>query len=394
MNKNLNGGVLTVFLSGHIDSSNANETEKEIMQDVARCEYDSLVLDLKDLEYISSAGLRILLKLRKQNPTMTAVNASADVYEIFEVTGFTELFPISKAMREISIDGCEVVGEGANGIVYRIARDTIVKVYKNPDSLDEIRRERELSRTAFVLGIPTAIAYDVVRVGESYGAVFELLDAKSFAEMMQENPGNLEFVAQKSVEVAKIIHSTLALAGLPSEFDVVLKWIGMIRDYLTEEEYEKFLCLVNALPHNGTLIHGDYHIKNVMQMGEETLLIDMDTLSIGHPIFELAFMYNAYKGFGLIDPSVVERFMGISADTAYRLWHRMLALYIGSEDEERLNTVEEKAELIGLLRLMRRRITKGTHLTPEGLAFVEACRIRIKAILQRVDTLDFECYEA
>ena len=389
MNQSLTNGVLTLYLTGHIDSANAHEVEKEITDAVSAASYSSLVFDLGDLQYISSAGLRILLKMRRRNADMTAVNASADVYEIFQITGFTELFPVSKALRKISIDDCEVIGEGANGIVYRIDRDTIVKVYKNADTLAEIQRERELSRTAFVLGIPTAIAYDVVKVGENYGAVFELLDAKSFAEMMQETPDHLEFVAQKSAEVAKIIHATVAPEGLPDEFELVSGWIDKIRGYLTPEEYDRFCALVAALPREHTLIHGDYHIKNIMQMGDDTLLIDMDTLSIGHPIFELAFMYNAYQGFGVTDPGVVERFMGIPFELAGRLWRRMLALYLDSDDEQRLDAVEEKAKLIGLLRLMRRAIRLGEDQTSDGRAFIEACRIGITDVLKRIDTLTF-----
>ena len=74
-----------------------------------------------------------------------------------------------------------MIGEGANGKVYRVDRDTIVKVYRKPDAIQEIQRERELARTAFVAGVPTAIPYDVVRIREGgYGSVFELLDATSF----------------------------------------------------------------------------------------------------------------------------------------------------------------------------------------------------------------------
>ena len=47
------------------------------------------------------------------------------------------------------------------------------------------------------------------------------------------------------------------------------------------------------------MLHGDYHIKNVMMQDGEVLLIDMDTLCQGHPVFELASMYNAYVGFSL-----------------------------------------------------------------------------------------------
>ena len=107
----------------------------------------------------------MILRLRKQEPELAIVNASPEVYEIFEMTGFTEMMPVSRAYRRVSVDGCEVIGQGANGKVYRLDPETIIKVYLNPNSLPDIHRERELARKAFVLGIPTAIPYDVVKVG-------------------------------------------------------------------------------------------------------------------------------------------------------------------------------------------------------------------------------------
>ena len=74
---------------------------------------------------------------------------------------------------------CEVIGEGFNGKVYRIDQDNVVKVYKNANALADIQHEREVARLAMVLGVPTAISYDVVRVRDSYGSVFELLNARS-----------------------------------------------------------------------------------------------------------------------------------------------------------------------------------------------------------------------
>ena len=179
-----NGSELTLYFEGHIDSANAKEIEDEIGAIKGRTQPEKLVIDCENLQYISSAGLRIVLRLMKEIKPISIVNVSSDVYEIFDMTGFTEMAEIKKAYRKVSVDGCEVIGKGANGTVFRIDRDTIVKVYVNPDSLPEIQRERELARKAFVLGIPTAIPYDVVRVGDGYGSVFELLNAKSLAEIL------------------------------------------------------------------------------------------------------------------------------------------------------------------------------------------------------------------
>ena len=122
------GDTLTVFLKGHIDSSNAAALEQEI--DQARQEHPArdLVLDAQDLVYISSAGLRVLLRLRKTYPALKVINVSSEVYEILDMTGFTEMLDVTKAYRVISVEGCEVIGQGANGKVYRIDPDTIAKI--------------------------------------------------------------------------------------------------------------------------------------------------------------------------------------------------------------------------------------------------------------------------
>lgn len=388
MKNKVDSGVMTVYLTGKIDSSNSEAIDREIAGVLSSAEHNDLVIDMEGLDYISSAGLRVMLKLRKKYPKLRIINVSPDVYEIFDVTGFTQMMKVQRAYRVFDITGCEVVGEGANGKVYRLAQDTIVKVYRRAESLDDIKRETELARTAFVLGIPTAIPYDVVKVGDTYGSVFELLNAKSFAELLREDTANLEMIAKNSVEIAKIIHSTPAPENLPMEKETVLRWIDAIRDYLTKEQYEKFVSLVESLTEKGTMIHGDLHIKNIMQQNDETLLIDMDTLCIGHPIYELAFMFNAYEGFGVVDKGVIERFLGISAETAYRLWRRTLELYLETEDKDRLDEVEEKAALIGYLRVMRRRIRLGND-DEESKALIQACNEKIVALLEKVDTLEF-----
>ena len=72
-------------IKGKIDTTNAAEFEKEIMA------AKPTEIDASQLEYISSSGLRVLMKLRKTVGEVTIANVSTDVYEIFEVTGFTEI---------------------------------------------------------------------------------------------------------------------------------------------------------------------------------------------------------------------------------------------------------------------------------------------------------------
>ena len=385
-----NGNLLTIFLKGHIDSANAGDVEKEIEEARAQSSASDLLLDASELNYISSAGLRVILRLRKQMPDLSVINVSPEVYEIFDMTGFTEMINVQKAYRQISVEGCEVIGQGANGKVYRIDPDTIVKVYLNPDSLPEIHRERELARTAFVLGVPTAIPYDVVRVGEGYGSVFELLNADSFVKLLTKGKKSLDEVAKMSIDLLKLIHSTEVKPGsMPDMKAVALDWADFLKDYLPEDLYTKLHSLVAAVPEDHHMMHGDYHLKNVMLQNGESLLIDMDTLCYGHPVFELASMFNAYMGYGELDHDITLNFMGIPFETAKEFWDKSLKLYLDNADEETIRSVEEKAQIVGYTRIMRRRIRRNGFDTEDGRAEIENCKKHLAELLPKVDTLTF-----
>ena len=383
-------GKPVVNLTGRITSANAAAVEQEISAAIGDYAGKALTLDLNDLEYISSAGLRVLLRLRKRFAGMEMVNVSSDVYEIFEMTGFTEMMPISKAYRSISVDGCEVIGQGANGEVYRIDPDTIVKVYYNPDALPDIHRERELARTAFVLGVPTAIPYDVVRVGEGYGSVFELLNATSFSKLIAADPDGLEGYVRQFVDLMKLIHDTTVKPGvMPQMRTVALDWADFLRDYLPEEKWQKLHDLIAAVPEQLTMLHGDYHTKNVMLQNGEVILIDMDTLCTGHPVFELASVYNAFVGFSELDESVAMKFQGFSADTCRRIWELVLEMYFDEADEETRALHAKQAMLIGYTRLMRRRIRRGGLEDPVGQQEIACYQQHILELLDQVDRLDW-----
>ena len=181
----IENGKRIIALSGKIDSSNASSVESKLRELYADQHWESVELDCDQLQYCTSAGLRVILRLKQEVDDTVLTNVHPDLYNILDITGFTEMMEVRKAYRVISVDGCEAIGQGANGKVYRIDPDTAVKVYLNPDALPEIHRERELARLAFVAGVPTAIPYDVVRIeGGGYGSVFELLNAASFAKLL------------------------------------------------------------------------------------------------------------------------------------------------------------------------------------------------------------------
>ena len=93
--KNLNEKNLVVALEGRLDTTTAPQLEEELKNSLDGV--TELVLDLETLEYISSAGLRVLLsayKTMRGKGGMKITNANELVQEVFEVTGFSDFLPI------------------------------------------------------------------------------------------------------------------------------------------------------------------------------------------------------------------------------------------------------------------------------------------------------------
>ena len=381
---------IRIVLAGRIDSNNAHDAENEIMQYAEKNSSLPTVVDAQNLEYISSAGLRVILHLKKTNSDLRVINVNSDVYEILEMTGFTEMMTIEKAYRIVSVEGCEEIGRGANGTIYRIDQDNVVKVYNNADALADIQHEREVARIALVLGIPTAISYDVVKVGNSYGSVFELLNAQSFSKILSTKPEKMEWCVKEYTEMLKKIHGTIVPDNkLPDMRETAIGWAEFMKDHLPKEYGEKLVSLVKAVPKDNHMIHGDYHTKNLELQDDEVLLIDMDTLAVGHPIFELASIYNAFIGFSEYDHETVRRFQGFDLETSKTFWNKFLSAYLGTKNEKKLREVENKARIVGYTRLIRRAIRRKEVDTEDGKKATELWKKELIELLQTTDTLLF-----
>lgn len=259
---------------------------------------------------------------------------------------------IKRPMRDISIDGCEMLGKGAHGEVYRLAPDTMVKVYYPGTDTDRIKRELELARKAFVMGIPTAIPFDLVRVGERYGAVFELLKAIPISDYIRDSEERTDEFISKSVKLLKQLHSQSAAPGdLPSMRKNTITWLENIKDRFRSVIYDKLSEFLRDIPETLTLLHGDVNPGNFMMSDGELMLIDMDTLSTGDPIFELATLYVTYRQFPKINELSVSMF-GLTVEKAARMWDSILKKYTGSQKREYLDKIEESSLILGCIRVI------------------------------------------
>lgn len=382
---------IIIELNGRIDSNNVAGVEEDIMRQLEGAEGKEVVLDAEKLEYISSAGLRTMLRIKKKFKELRITNVSPEVYDIFEMTGFTEMITVEKAYRKISVEGCEVIGEGANGKVYRIDQDNVVKTYKNADALPAIQHEREVAKLAFVLGIPTAISYDVVKVGDSYGSVFELLNSSSFAKILAEQPEKFSWCVDEFVGMLGTIHETHVPEGkLPRLKEKAVRWCAGMKHFVSAEHAAKLEKMIAEIPEADTMIHGDYHTKNIVLAGDEVLIIDMDTLSVGHPILEFIQIYCSLIGFSEYDHAVVENFQGFSYETSEAFWRNVVFKYFEGRSYGEIKAIEDKIRVLSYVRLL----DWSRRHKPEGNAEGEAersCWLKeLEGLMDSVDNLYFD----
>ena len=348
------GNQFVIELSGRIDSGNAPDLEKELLEFLGAHGDEEIVFDAEHLSYISSAGLRMLMKARKlEGRPIEIINVARDVYDIFETTGFTELFNVRKAYRSLNVDGLEVIGRGFFGTVYRIDAESIVKVYKGKDSIPMIENEKRMAQKAFLSGIPTAISYDIVKVGGDYGSVFELLNAKTFHELMLTKELPLPELIAKYTGLLKTVHTTSLEAGaFPSYRERFFGYLDLIAKHLTKKQFDGLNKLLRDMKDEQTVVHGDIQLKNVMMVDNEPMLIDMDTLGQGNPVFDLAGLYVTYHSFEEDDPDNGMSFLQMPNEEANRLLNCIIEDYFDFRDDAvRQRTIDQIA-LVAAVRFL------------------------------------------
>ena len=134
-------------------------------------------------------------------------------------------------------------------------------------------------------------------------------------------------------------------------------------------------------------MHGDYHTNNIMVQNGEPLLIDMDTLCMGHPVFELGSMFNAFIGYSELNHQDTMAFFGYTFETAGKFWNMALKAYLGTEDEAVCQSVAQKAMVVGYTRMLRRAIRRPNE--ANSPAVIARCKEMLAELLGQVDSLEF-----
>ena len=347
---NLNDGVLTFSLDGRLDTEASAKFEAELAEISRNNPHSSMVFDAEKLQYVASSGLRTILKMVKTEKDFSLENVSDSVYNVFEMTGFSRIMKIRKALRKIDLDKCEKIGFGGNGAVYRVSEDEIVKVNYNPSTYATLDLELSKAKEAFLLGVPTAISFDLVDCGEGRrGVVYETIKSKSLGETIQNNPELMEELTDRYIEQINKLHSIRTDNPVfGSMKDNYRTQVENASKYLTEEEGKMLEMILEVLPEGDVLVHGDAHPKNIMIQNDEMLWIDMEGMSVGHPIYDLISIAVVLNGMRTDEMSI--GICGMDNATVTKLKDCFIRKYFKTEDPE---MIQKYASMLDALRLIR-----------------------------------------
>jgi uncharacterized protein (TIGR02172 family) len=360
---------LEIKLEGRIDTNNAPDVEQEIMSALDANDGKEPIFDAENLEYISSAGLRVLMKIRKKfNKPVDIINVSRDVYDIFETTGFTDLLNVKKAYRKISIDGLQLLGQGMTGNVYRMDDETVLKVFHPNISFDLlISKENKKARNAFVYGVPTAIPYDIVKVGDCYGIVYEMIKSKDLATVMSEDKSKIEEYMTMFAKTVRQMHSIHVEAGKLDDLKTTsIQALGYFKSVMTDEEIQKVQRVYENIPDSDIFIHGDCHMGNAMLQDGELMFIDLSSGGMGHPIFDMVSMYSIYERADNDKARAASPMLRLfSSDEIKKMWNVFIHTYFEGKDDEFIKEAEKQIALFSVTRRLFMYVALPGSLTPE-----------------------------
>ena len=361
-----NGDEVIISFAGRLDTGTSAEVGAEINNALSRLTeadgetpFTQVTMDASQMEYISSSGLRILLSLSKRYKGFRVIDVQPQVYDVLDTTGFTKILTVERSMRRMIIDGCQLIGVGGVGTVYRLNGDTIIKVFREGTTLDEVRREITMSKEAFVLGMPTAISFDIVKVKrptpgpetsetDCYGLVYELLNAETLSSVVKQHPEQLEQYALKYADLLRQMHDIeVPLGGnVPSAKERELEQVNHIRRYFPQESVDMMLRIVESIPNANRLLHLDLQTKNVMVQDGELMLIDMGEMGYGHPMLDIGHAYSAMVT--LVGD--YDKIIGMPRELGLRVWDIAIDRYFEGLPADIVAQRKAQVEVVSCVR--------------------------------------------
>lgn len=258
-------------------------------------------------------------------------------------------------IKEISLEGCELLSNGAVGTVYALSPETVFKLYKGEDERirNEVVRIFKIGTRLFKNGYPIASIYSVAKSEKGYGLVMERVAGISMLQEILERPERLKEYGYKIGNMLRKLHTFESdSAVFPGVRQNYYSWIAGLQaaGILKPWESARLKALINSIPDGNTVLHQDISLKNMMFKDNEIVLIDPDNTAVGNPFFDLISVYT-----GMISLAEMGIYSGpgeLTKEQYAQMFSFILRSYYRTEDEAFLNELVYMMRGYSLIRLM------------------------------------------
>ena len=255
---------------------------------------------------------------------------------------------IKKQPREISIEGCEMIGSGFTGECYRMDGETIVKLYFDTISDALVENEKKYAKAAFVAGLPTAISFDIVTCRGRRGVIYEMISGDTLSKKIVDEPEKLEENVKLFANLCRQIHSTKGDQSVLGKVEDVYAEEVYSCSFFNENQKNALAGLIRSIPNEGNCVHGDLHTRNIMIQDDKPLLIDMGELAIGSEWYDIAEIFLVY--FIGSKSGLCRQVVHMEPELAMKVWKLFLRYYFGVETQEAEAEVIKKAAFFAAIR--------------------------------------------
>ena len=233
-----------------------------------------------------------------------------------------------KTLEKQDIEALPLIGQGASGQVYRYGEDKVLKLYRDSWTEAMVSSAFSISKSVSSGGVVTAVPWEMVRCGGRYGIVYDRLTGDPLPVHIG---GDIEARYTAGERMGGMLAAVHALKPDPEVFPSLREMfsgiLGTISEYFTEEQIGCFLDFVDRIPGGPRVLHGDFHENNIMVCGGEFYLIDLDSMCIGSPIFDLMQSYCTYR---TPLPEEYRRYMNLTDEALDEFLLRFLGSYFNA----------------------------------------------------------------
>lgn len=213
----------------------------------------------------------------------------------------------------------EILGKpiayGRTAEIYEWHNEQVLKLFYGWFELEDIEYEVRIARAIHASGLPVPGVGDLIQVNKRNAIVYQRLDGNTMLKNMTRKPWNFLKYARRVAELHFEIHTCAIQADIPSQRQKLVSKIRHAED-LPKHLREKIMAVLETMPDDHKLCHGDYHPNNILMTAQDEIVIDWIAASNGNPLADVA-----RTTVILLGAAETQQIQGLLEKTLVRMFH-------------------------------------------------------------------------